>query len=289
MNTQATDPLNHKWTPMNMNFFQNSPPKERAFTLIELLVVIAIIAILAGLLLPALARAKGKAQGVKCLSNNKQLVLAWLSFIGDNDDALPGNYTGPDAENHANANQTWCVGWLNPSVPTPDNTDTTLLRDSQLGQHTGNPDIYVCPSDKSGNVRSYSMNCYLGENQAQPIPSRPHTPGYTQYLNAGALPSPVKTFVFIDERSDGINDGSFLVSMSGFDPPMPGAFRFLSYPASYHGGAATVSFADGHAETKRWQDGRTRPDSPAPSSSPNNPDVEWLQQASSHKAPRPNP
>src|SRR5258708_1145093 len=106
---------------MNSNANTNIQPrlasaslrKQQAFTLIELLVVIAIIGILAGLLLPALSNAKAKAKTVKCLSNNKQLDLAWHLYPADNDDALPGNLTGADAQNHANSNLTWCVGWLN--------------------------------------------------------------------------------------------------------------------------------------------------------------------------------
>src|SRR5260370_40701984 len=97
---------------------------ERAFTLIELLVVIAIIAILAAMLLPALARAKAKANEISCLNNNKQLVLAWSIYVNDASDRMPGNYSDNYAKDYANSNLTWCIGWLNDLLPSaPDNTN----------------------------------------------------------------------------------------------------------------------------------------------------------------------
>jgi prepilin-type N-terminal cleavage/methylation domain-containing protein/prepilin-type processing-associated H-X9-DG protein len=262
--------------------------QRRAFTLIELLVVIAIIAILAGLLLPALARAKAKAKAVKCLSNNRQLMTAWRLFVEDNEDTLPGNFSGADARNYANSNFTWCVGYQNHLVPgTPDNTDRNLLRNSQLGRYASSPDIYKCPGDKGDMVRSFSMNCYLGENA-----SAPNTRGFKQFLKSsdfGTIPSD-SIFLFIDERPDGINDGCFLVQMNGYDPQNPSAYMLENYPAFSHGNQSSVSFVDGHTILQTWRDGRTMPrNNTGPASSPNNPDVAWLMQNSTRRGPSARP
>jgi prepilin-type N-terminal cleavage/methylation domain-containing protein/prepilin-type processing-associated H-X9-DG protein len=260
---------------------------ETGFTLIELLVVIAIIAILAAMLLPALAKAKTKAQGIECLGNLRQMSLAWMMYADDNLDRIP-----PNNVNANDYSQTWVRGWMDYGSPAPDNTNTVYLMRSHLWPYHGAFGIWRCPADRSMSrhggrliprVRSISMNNWLNADSPWQ--------GQNQYrvfrkISDMTQPSPTGIWVLIDEREDRINNGFFVVSMAGFSPSNPSAYQMVDMPASYHNGAGGVTFADGHAEIKKWFDARTKPpvqrgrNLPLTASSAGNPDVRWLQERS---------
>ena len=206
----------------------------RAFTLIELLVVIAIIAILAAMLLPALSKAKIKAQSTKCLSNVKQLQLSWQLYADDNNDLI-----APAAGGSPATNQSWCAGnFLNNPA---DATDLNLIKNSLLGRYAGSTGVYKCPGDNTSDVRSFSANCAMGGDAAV---------GFTLFKKTGDVRSPSQYFVFLDESSETIDNAHFLVA---FNTDYTAA-TLEDNPAAYHGRSGNLSYVDGHAASKRWQE-----------------------------------
>lgn len=260
----------------------NSSLRRAGFTLMELLVVIGIIGILSALLLPAIARAKNSGQVTSCLNNLRQLQLAWTMYADDHDGRLVLNEY--EIGNPHSSRVSWVQGRLDFSSTNPANTNTSVFLDDSLSlfaPYLRVPKIYRCPSDRSAvwingelhsRVRSYGMNWSLSSRRTIEV-------NVLRRFSEIRDPAPSKMFVFIDQHPDYISDIHFHMSLAA-----GGRAVFQDFPSANHNGSGTLTYADGHAERRKWMDERTKPEVkykyPAPTliMSPNNEDIAWLQE-----------
>jgi prepilin-type N-terminal cleavage/methylation domain-containing protein/prepilin-type processing-associated H-X9-DG protein len=264
--------------------------KNRAFSLVELLVVIAIIAILAALLLPALSKAKQKAQGAVCLSIGKQMMTAMLLYVDENNDFFPPN---PDDGNTIPGHN-WCSGQAGIGATNEFNPD--ILRDPArsllINYLSGSAALFRCPADTRQGIyqgsnpalvgqivpaaRTFSMNQAVGTI----------CPGYDQAPTHSGVPKMSVNGPWLNStpsnRENHRRNSPYATygKMTAINAPGPAmlwvlldenaqglndaAFAvcmatpgWLDWPGSYHNGGCGFAFADGHSETHHWQDGST--------------------------------
>jgi hypothetical protein len=262
------------------------------FTRLDLVVILATLVLFAAIILPALGNSS-PSRSLVCMDNLRRLQAAWFLYAEDRQGKLPGNYHGALVPT-SDRERPWATGWLD-WADRQDNTNVVYLTDSRyacLSEFlTQDATLYKCPADDfvslsqlrrgwTARVRSYAMNCYLGEGNQETGPLGGNFPIILRLDEFKSLP-PGRTFVFTEEHPDSINDPLLFVNMSS-------DWLWIDLPGSFHDGASWFTFADGHLESRVWQSASTvRPvrftyanNTPA---QPDDPDLIWLRARASAK------